>query len=141
MKTEKVVLSFIAVLLGLVVAGIAYFVYQSTKSIPSSKIPTITIAQPSPTPQSSVILSVDQPTDNAVVTSRTLTINGKTNPDATIILTTSSDDQIVTPASNGNYSVTTTIASGENQILVTAIGSNGEETSKKITITYSTEDF
>lgn len=142
MKTEKIVLSFIAVMLGLLVAAIAYFAYQSTKSIPPSKIPTITIAHPTPTPQGgSVLLTIDQPSADSVVTSRSLTISGKTNPDATIILTTATDDQVVTPTSNGNYSLTTTIASGENQIIITAVGANGDETQKAFTITESTEQF
>lgn len=144
MKTEKIVLSFIAIMVGLLVAGIAFFIYQSTKTIPPSKLPKITINTPSPTITQqplTVTLSVDQPLDQSVVSSKSITITGKTNPDATIVVNTASDDQVATPTSTGDYSIAETLANGENEITVTAIGSNGQEISKKITVTYSTEDF
>jgi Glucodextranase, domain B len=144
MKTEKVVLSFIAVLVGLLVAGIAFFIYQSTKTIPASKLPKITINVPSPTitlPPPTVTLSIDQPTDESIVTTRSITINGKTNPDATIVVNTATDDQVTTPTANGTFSLTVNIDDGENEITITAINAKGEEITKKLTITYSTEEF
>lgn len=144
MKTEKVILSFIAVMVGLLVAGVAFFIYQSTKVIPVSKLPKITINSPSPTNTQKpllVSLSIDQPLDQSVVTSKSITISGKSNPDAIIVVDTASDDQIGTPSSTGDYSIAETLDNGENQITVTAIGSNGQEITKTITVTYSTEDF
>ncbi len=141
MKTERVVLSFIAVLIGLVVAGGAFYIYQSTKSIPSYKIPTITLQKTTPTPQPGILLTIDQPADESVVSDKTITISGKTVPDATIIVNTGTDDEVVNPSGQGNYSVTLTLDSGENKIVVTAIDSSGNETTKTITVTYSTDDF
>src|ERR1700736_5850174 len=96
MKTEKVVLSFIAVIVGLLVAGIAFFIYQSTKTIPPSKLPKITINSPSPTitlPPTTVVLSIEQPADESVMNKRSITITGHTNPDAVIVVNTATDDQ------------------------------------------------
>lgn len=141
MKTERVVLSFIAVVIGLVVAGGAFFIYQSTKVIPPYKVPTITLQKTTPTPYPGVDLTVDQPADESVVTSRTITVSGKTVPQATIVVTTGTDDEVVTPNSDGSYTVTLTIDSGENEIAVTSIDPSGNETTKLVTVTESTEDF
>lgn len=141
MKTERILLAFIAVVVGLLVAGIAFFVYQTTKAIPPSKIPTITISNPTPTPQANIFISLAQPADESVVDKRSLTITGKTNPDATIVLNSQTDDQVVTPSSSGNFSITTTLDDGENVFTLTAINNVGEETTKTFTVTYSTEEF
>lgn len=141
MKTERVVLSVVAIFIGLLVAGVAFFIYQSTRSLNPSKIPTITISNPTPTPALDIYLTVDAPADESVQNTKALTITGRTAPGATIIVTTDSTDQVITPATNGNYSVTTTLDNGENVITLTAISQSGEEVQKAITVTYSTEDF
>lgn len=141
MKTERFVLSVIAVVIGLLVASAAFFIYQSTRSLSPNKIPTITIANPTPTASPNIYLSIDQPADQSVQNKKILNISGKTTPNATIIITTAATDQVVSPTSTGNYSVTTTLDSGENLITITAISATGEEIKKTITVTYSTEDF
>ncbi|HEX8965252.1 MAG TPA: hypothetical protein VF820_02380 [Patescibacteria group bacterium] len=141
MKTERVVLSVVAIFIGLLVAGVAFFIYQSTRSLNPSKISTITISNPTPTPALDIYLTVDSPIDESVQDTKPLTITGKTTPGATIIVTTDASDQVVTPATNGNYSITTTLDSGENIITLTAISQSGSEVQKTITVTYSTEDF
>lgn len=144
MRTEKAVLSFIAVMIGLFVAGVAFFIYQSTKAVSPSALPKITINSPSPTTIQvpiTVALSITQPVDGSVVDTKSITITGKTNPDATIIISTPISDQVVQPTTLGDYSITQTLDSGVNEITLLAIGSNGQEVSKKIAVTYSTEDF
>jgi len=141
MRTERFVLSFIAVVIGLLVAAAAFFIYQSTRSINPNKIPTITIANPTPTPSPNIYLTIDQPLDERVQTKRAITVTGRTAPDATLILTTATDDQVVSPTSTGNYSLTTTLADGENSITITAISATGEEIKKSITVTSSSEEF
>ena len=131
MKTERVVLAVIAIIVGLAVAGIAFFIYQSTKTIPANKTQTIKIVTPTPTPSTISLLSIDSPADESVVSTRSITISGKTANDATIVLNTATDDQVVSPASNGNYSLTTTLANGENLITITAIAANGDEVKKQ----------
>ena len=141
MKTEKVVLSFISVLFGLIVAGIVFYVYQSTKVIPSQKIKSLTVSQPTPTNSPSIFLSLSNPSDESVVSSKSITVAGKTIPTATVVVITPTDQQVIQPASNGDFSVSTTIDSDENVIYVTSIAPNGEEAKVTKTITYSTEAF
>lgn len=141
MKTEKVVLAFIAIIVGLLVAFIGFFIYQSTRAIPSSKIPTLSVAKPTPTPKLAIFLTVTSPENESVTNKRTISLSGQTTPDATIVVTTNSEDQVVTPAANGNYSITVNLLDGVNRVVLTAIASNGDEVQKTLTITSSTEDF
>lgn len=141
MKTEKIILSFIAVLIGILISGVVFYFYQASKTIPSSKTKTISIAQATPTPKPSIFLSVDSPKDEDVIDKKTITISGKTIKDATIIISTSASDQVITPALNGNFSSTAVIDDGQNEITITALAPNGEEVSVIKTVTFSTENF
>lgn len=141
MKTEKVILSFIALLAGLLVAGVAFYFYQSTKAIPPSSVRTVTVKPPSPTPKSSIFLTIDSPSDEQVVANKTINITGHTIPDATVLVSTEIGDQVTTTAQNGNFQVTINLDNGENLIHITAIAPNGEEATLIRTITYSTESF
>lgn len=143
MKTEKVVLFFIATLVGLLVAGIGFYLYQSTKTIPTSKTEKpIVISSTSPTTSpSSVFLTIDQPKDEDVVNKKIVAISGTTRSDAVIIILTESSQQIITPSLSGSFSTTATLHDGENVLEITAISPNGEEKKLIRTITFSNEDF
>lgn len=140
MKTEKVLLSFVAVVVGLIVAGIGFYIYQSTKALPATKLGTVKLASPTPTPPS-VFLTVDTPQNESTTENKTVTVSGKTASDATVLVSTATGDQVLKPSSQGNYSTTVTIGDGENQIHVTAIGPAGTQSDKIITITFTSESF
>lgn len=141
MKAEKVILSFIAVLIGLLVAGAAFYFYESSKTVPSSTVKTISIASPSPTPKPSIFLNLDSPKDEEVVNKKVITISGKTIPKAIVSIITENSQDVITPALNGSFSTTLTIGDGQNFIEVTAISPNGEDVKVMRTVTFSTEEF
>ena len=141
MKTEKIVLSFIAILGGLLVAGIIFYIYQTTRTIPSSKIKPIEINIPTSTPKPSISLSIITPNDESVVNNKTLTISGKSAPDATIVIISENFEQVISPALSGDFSTTVNLGNGSNVIEITAIASNGEEAKITRTVTYSLEEF
>lgn len=141
MKFEQLILSFVAVVFGLFVAGVAFFIYQSTKTVSPSNIKTINIQHLSPTPASSVPLSIDSPTDESVVTSKVVTVSGKTDPNATIIVSTNGIDTIVNPSSMGAFSLTVTLIDNENILRILAVMPDGKETQKTLTVSYATENF
>ena len=144
MKAERVFLSFIAVLVGLVAAGAAFYLYQMTKTIPPKNAEPLgvkTKITPTPTPDKSNFLSIDSPKDEEVVAKKTITIAGKTAPDATLVISSEDSDQVVKPATNGDFTLSQTILDGTNVLKVTAIFSSGEEKSVTKTVTYSTESF
>lgn len=141
MKTERALLSFVAIIIGLVVAAAAFYLYQSTKKIPEDKTKIVTISSPTPSPESSIYLVVDSPKDEEVVDKKTITISGKTTRDALVVVSTKTEDEVIEPASNGNFSTTVTIGDGQNQVEITSIAPNGEEAKVLRTVTFSTETF
>jgi hypothetical protein len=140
MKQERVILSFVMVLIGLLVAGAAFYLYQSSKVV-SSKSTVSNLISPTPTPKPSVYLSITSPDNEIVVGSKTLNISGKAPADATILVITDSDQLAFKPSSQGDFSTTITLGDGINLINIAAISPNGEITSVKRTVTYSTESF
>jgi len=142
MKAEKIILSFVALLAGLAAAGGAFYLYQSTKTIPEPSKKTLGINVPSPTPEkSNIFVTVDKPKDEEVVENKTVTITGKTAADAVIIISTPLSEEVITPATNGDFSSSVTIDDGQNQIEVIAVAPNGEQAKTTRTITFSTENF
>ncbi len=145
MKTEKVVISFVAALFGLIVAFVAFYFYQSSKVIPPSKITLGTSTQnkihPTPTPDRGFYLTVSNPQDESVVSNKTIEVSGMANPSSVIVSMTPTDKEVVSPSQTGAFSISTTIGDGANIVEVTAISPTGEEQIVSRTITYSTEQF
>ena len=143
MKAEKVILSFVAVFIGLIAAGIAFYLYQSTKVIPASpsKPATTTVKQQTQAPSDSDIFTVDSPQDEQVFDKKLITIKGTSVKGATITVSTTDSDQVVQPADNGDFTLTQTIPDGTSVMEFSVIFPDG--TQKKIdkTVTFSTEDF
>jgi hypothetical protein len=141
MKKEKLILSFIAIFFGLLVAGIAFYLFQTTKTVPNTNTKTITLVSPSPTIVPSISLTLDQPKDEAVVNSKVLVVSGKTQSNAVVVVTTDSSEDVVTPSENGGFSTTVNLDDGQNILEVTSIAPNGESVTTKKTVTYSQEEF
>lgn len=145
MKAERVILSFIAVVIGLIAAGVAFYLYQSTKVLPANEAQPLekkqkTIAV-SPTPDNANLLTISSPKDEEIFDKKVISITGKTRPDATVVVTTESNDDVIKPAANGDFSVTETIPNGTTIMYITAIFPNGEEQTVKRTVSFSTEQF
>lgn len=141
MKKEKVILSFIASLIGLLAAGVVFYFYESSKTIPKSQVKTISIISPSPTPKPSIFLSLEEPKDEDVVSKKVITISGKTIPDAIVSIITKTHQDVITPALNGDFSTSINIDDGQNLIEIAAFSSNGESIKLTRTVTFSTEEF
>jgi hypothetical protein len=141
MRKEKIILSFIAVAVGLIIAGVAYYFYQTSKIIPTNKQQTVTVKKPTPAPQGTLFLSVLEPADEKVLTEKVVAVSGKTLNDATIVIITENDQQVIKPTAVGNFATTVNIESGQNIIKITAFSKNGEQKTIERTVTYSTEDF
>lgn len=144
MRAEKIVLSFVAVLIGLIAAGVSFYLYQTTKTIPSSKTEPIEIER-KPTSEINTdntnLLKVESPKDEQVFDKRQIKIAGQTMQGSTLIISTEDNDEVVKPASNGDFNLTITIPSGTSLIRITAIFPDGTEKSEFRTVTFSTEDF
>jgi hypothetical protein len=144
MKAEKIILSFAAIIVGLIAAGVAFYLYQMTKTLPPSKDQGISIKSqitPSPTPNNQNFLTVENPKDEEVFDKQTITISGKTTPKSNIIISSENNDQVVSPSKTGEFTLTQPVEDGTNVIQITAVFPDGEEEKITRTVTYSTENF
>ncbi len=141
MKKEKIILSIIAAGVGLLVAGVIFYLYQGTKTIPPTKIKKISILQPTPTPKPSIFISINSPQSEAVLDKKIVTVSGKTAANAKIAAIGPIDQESGIASSQGDFSMTLNLDSDQNIINVTAIAPNGETATTVITVTYSTESF
>jgi len=141
MKKERVLLSFIATLIGLLVTAIVFYLYQSTKTVPPSKIKTISVAAPTPTPKPSIFLNILKPVDESIVGKKIIIVSGTTTPDATVIILTPIDQEIALPTSKGDFSTTVDIDDDQNIVEIISVRPNGEELKIQKTVTFSTEEF
>lgn len=140
MKTERFILSFITILIGLLVAGSAFYFYQMTNSKREKKAPIILSASPTPAKQAQ-LFQIDNPTDEEVVNKKVIQVKGKAVSGATITVL-SDNDFSVTKASEKSMFVTDfTLKNGVNVLFITTTFPNGEEATTQRTVTYSTEDF
>lgn len=142
MKKETIFLSLTALVIGLIVAGGIFFAYKYMTK-PADKKGAIITLDPTPTPISSNSeeLMLSEPQDESVVEKKSVSVSGKTIPGSTVIVSSETDEQVATPAENGNFSLSTTISEGANIIEVISILPSGEERKVIRTVTYSTESF
>lgn len=150
MKQERIILSFIAALVGLACAGIIFFLYQGTRSTKLNSIKQVYVAKKNsklpitssaPLKTSSIFLKINQPENEQVFTKANLTISGQTLPSATVAILTASSQQIVAPDAKGNFADTLVLQNGENLIQIVAVATNGQEKVENITATYSLKQF
>lgn len=141
MSKEKIILSFIATFIGLIVAGGGFYLYQRTKEISPKNLGPVAFVTPTPKEESSFFLAVTSPEDEEVISKKVVEVQGKTNRDATISIVTSVDEEVVNPDRDGNFATTITIGQGQTIIYISAILPNGEEKRVLRTVTFSTEEF
>ena len=141
MKKEKLILSFVAVIFGLLVAGIAFYFFQTTKTVPNTNTKTISFVSPSPASSPSVSLTLDQPKDEEVVDSKVLVVSGRTQSNAVVVVITDFSEDVVVPSASGAFSTTINLDDGQNILEIISIAPNGESVMIKKTVTYSQEEF
>ncbi len=142
MKQERIILSFIMVIIGLIFAGIIFYFYQSTKVLPDTDTTQKIDSQtPTPTKTPTIFLSVDSPKDESISDSKTVRVSGKTNPEATIVILTLEGEEIVKPSLQGDFVTNITISSGTNFIKIVAMTPDGETQTVQKTVSYTSEDF
>lgn len=142
MKTEKIVISFIASLIGIIAAAGAFYFYQTTKVISPNDIKTITLSpSPLPTSEATIFLTIDTPANEEVTDKKIITVSGATSPDAVVIITSALSDQVISPSQNGSFSTTLILDNDQNEITITAVSPTGEETTVVKTVTVTSETF
>lgn len=140
MTKEKIILSVMAIFIGLLVASGAFYFYQKTKVLPPEEEKTVSV-KPSPTPKPSVLLTVDEPKDESIYDNKIVKVSGKTDVDAMIVVLTDTDEDVLKPSQTGDFSTTVTIGNGANFVQITAVGKNGDTNTIERTVSYTSESF
>lgn len=144
MFKERFIISVIAVFLGLSLTGAAFYIWQTTKIIPS---PQFAQEQKSDNPSKEISepqtnsLIIENPQDESVVDKRIIPISGTAQGAQTVIVSTDLQDLVISPASDGSFSTNVTLSQGVNPIHVAAIMGNGEVVEQVQTVTFTTEAF
>jgi hypothetical protein len=116
---------------------------KSDESTPSGEISN-TDSQPSPTAvpnatasNTTSMLAITAPDDEAFSTINSITVSGKTTPGATVVLTYEGDELVMLADSSGIFSAVVDLIAGYNQITATAFDNTGQTANQTITVTYS----
>lgn len=141
MRKEKVILSVIAILIGLLAAGGIFYLYQSAKIISPKDVKKISVSSPTPSPTSAVNLTITEPSDESVVDKKILTVSGKTVPNASILIINQINHVGAVADSQGHFSTTINLDSDQNLIKIIATSPTGEQAITQRVVTYSTQDF
>lgn len=141
MKKEKIVITIITIIIGIIVAIALFYLYQTTKKIEPEDIKNININEATPTPTSGLFLTVESPIDESVTDEKTIQIVGKTVPDAKIVILTATNEEAAVPADDGSFSTDIALDPDENIIEIIAFAENGENVKVRRVVSYSTEEF
>lgn len=143
---ERIIIVFVAVIIGLVLTTVGYLIYQSfqTPSTPPTDTTTTKSEQQtqlSPTPDKSFFITITEPQPESITDKRTVTISGTTNPGNTVIISSNQDDVVAEPKADGTFSTSITINAGPNVIIARAMNDNGESVEETRVVTFVSEDF
>lgn len=140
---------FLAIFLGSILGfGLTSGFYSFTKKNTSTPTPTA-IPTPSeevsPTPSTIATktqeIIIAEPENNSVVSTPKTIITGTASPDSNIIINTPINSFHTKTDTNGNFSLSVDLAPDTNQIHITAIDPNDNQTDTLIYITYSNTKF
>ncbi len=149
MKKEVIVAILIGAILGLGLAGMKQWKSLKGKLTPSSPAvknevsakPTRSPEKATPTPVSSVKLTISEPENEAVVNKSSIVIKGHTIPGATVVLIGNEDEVILEASQSGSFRTDFELTGGVNDIEATAYDDKGNEAKEILTVTYSTAKF
>ncbi len=107
-------------------------------AISAAKVSPSPSAQVSPTPPPQLAISFTSPDDESLFSSDSLTVTGKTVPNAVVALTYDTGENILTADTTGAFSADIKLDGGYNRITATAFDQNGHSGVAKLLVTYTT---
>ncbi len=133
MQKEKITSILIGFSFGFLAAAGVFFVPQLFKKKPLTNLPPILNQnQTTPTPAEQVLV-LTLPENNQVAREAKITVEGKTKPNSTIVLSTSENDYVVDVDPSGKFEKKIDLTLGPHEIVTTSYLSTGEtETVKRI---------
>jgi len=97
-------------------------------------------ATPSVTPQptSTSTLIINNPEDEQIVTNKTMTVSGTTQPNVFVVIANNDHQFLTTADGSGNFSLQIELEAGSNVIQVHSIDEEGKTTSQERTVIFTT---
>lgn len=140
-KKEMLIAGFIGLFLGLSIGFLATNIKNikiSTsfqKPVPSEETsPPENTTEENPSQKLPLSLSVSAPDDESVTTLDKITIEGKTDPQAIVIVSDENTETVVTPNSDGSFKSKVTLTAEENQIVITSYNNSQTEVVKRLVV-------
>lgn len=138
MKKERIILAFVAICTGLIVASSLFYFYQQKTTplkTPQEASPAASLTPGKPT------LEIESPENESITDRKTTEIKGKSQPKAFIVITTNTDDFTLSASDDGSFNQKIALSDDENLITITAYTENGPSETKDLAITYTQEEF
>lgn len=144
MKKEVLFAIIVGFIIGLI---ITFGIYRAQQAYKQSVSLNSTEQTPSPTPvitmqnDTSHRVIVDEPLNQAVVLSESVTIRGKTTPNSYVTVVSESDEEIIQADDNGTFITPFLLESGINILTVTALTATQESAATEVTVIYQVENI
>jgi hypothetical protein len=132
-----IIIFFIIIVLTLIVLGGVWYYLQNNLTIPNKQ--SAVNLSPVTSEPVSVTLNLASPDDNVLIFDDSLLIQGKTSPQATVILSFDKDDSVIEAGNSGDFSATIKLQPGVNQFTVSVFDNFGNSKSENRTVYYSKE--
>lgn len=141
MKKEIVLAIVLGFTIGLI---ITFGIYTAQKALqqqahpPSSKTEQ---SSPPPQPLTSTNLLISSPQHETISNQETIEIVGTASPQAHIVILTATSEYITQADANGHFTQPIELEGGANTIKIISIDQQNEETTKEISVIFSTANF
>ncbi len=116
--------------------AVIYYFYNQINSQSTTSLQNFSPVTQEPV---SLTLNLSSPDDNSLVFSEDLLIQGKASPKTVVILSTNTQDYLLEPNKQGDFSITVKLQEGLNLLSVNAFDNLGNNKSENKTIYYSEE--
>lgn len=140
MFKEKILITLLAILGGIVFSIGLFFLYQKTKQVTPRPSSNKEAVETTPTPVQ-FFLNIGAPQNEEVFNKKLIELSGKTLGTAVVVIMGQDKEVVLTPAADGSFSTAITLLDGINQIEVIAINATGEILTEKLTATFTTEEL
>lgn len=146
MRKELFFAIFGGFILGLIIMG---GIWTANKAIQNQKDKitqnnqetTLTQTKNTPTPATSLFLTILKPDDHSITNLDKVIISGNTFANVPIVILGENSEKITQSDSSGNFDNETPLVLGVNEITVTAFSPDGEEITKNVDLVYSKEEI
>jgi len=133
-----------AIIIGITLGFVSMATLEARKRKKTSSVslsPTPTLA-PSPSPKATLpSLTITEPENETVSSKEKITVKGKTDPLATVVVIWEEGEDILVASDDGTFQTEIELAAGPNEIEISAYNEEGQVNKKILTVTYSTAKF